>query len=68
MSLNFYARFGLFDAVIFLKTLKQTYLMCLSLKERPKLINQHPNTANDPIAYDMSSKTYFAPKNAVLET
>ena len=66
MFMHFYVRFRLFGASIALKTLKQIHLMHLNLKQRSKPRNKHPNTANVSITYNMSSKAYFDPKNAVF--
>ena len=66
MFMHFYVRFRLFGSSIALKTLKQTHLMDLNLKKRSKPRNQHPNTASVSITYNMSSKAYFDPKNAVF--
>ena len=66
MFMHFYVRFRLFGSSIALKTLKQIHLMHLNLKQRSKPRNKHPNTANVSITYNMSSKAYFDPKNAVF--
>ena len=66
MFMHFYVGFRLFGSSIALKTLKPIHLMHVNLKQQSKLTNQHPNTANVLITYNMSSKAYFDPKNAVL--
>ena len=64
-----YVQFRLFGSSIALKTLKQIHLMHLNLKQRPKPRNQHPNTANVSITYNinMGSKTYFDSKILFLD-